>query len=269
MKFKQSLVCIVLTISCQIISATELTFVMQRNFEPFNYVANGYPQGPAVDIIHKVCKKLGWKCNIKVLPWVRAQEATRAGQYEAIFTVGWNASRNQWLYYTYPLMETEYGFFARTTENPKPYLSLKDLDKKTIIVYGPSNTSKRLERLKKLAEQQGISFKIDIDVNNGNTIKRLVGNRGDLLFSNRDVGKALAKKEGKDNEVSYIGQAFPPYHYYIGFSRSKSGNFKLFSQFNAAYKKLVDSGEIDRLLENVNQTLGDHEKGSQRTHNKK
>ena len=378
---KQSLFCcIALILSLQVSSneaaAKEVTFVMQRSFAPFNYAENDVPKGPAVDIVYKVCGKLGWqcnikvlpwvraqeetkageneaiftvgwneardkwlyytyplmeteygffaraedsktmykgvedlqgkniivygpsntskrleklkvlaekegvsfeididvnnkstiKCNIKVLPWVRAQEKTKAGENEAIFTVGWNEARDKWLYYTYPLMETEYGFFARAEDSKTMYKGVEDLQGKNIIVYGPSNTSKRLEKLKVLAEKEGVSFEIDIDVNNKSTIKRLAGERGDLLFSNRDVGRALAEKEGKESVVSYIGHAFPPYHYYIGFSRNKSGNFELFSKFNLAYKKLVESGEITRLLEDVNQTLGNHEKGSIRTH---
>lgn len=268
---KQSLFCcIALILSLQVSSneaaAKEVTFVMQRSFAPFNYAENDVPKGPAVDIVYKVCGKLGWQCNIKVLPWVRAQEETKAGENEAIFTVGWNEARDKWLYYTYPLMETEYGFFARAEDSKTMYKGVEDLQGKNIIVYGPSNTSKRLEKLKVLAEKEGVSFEIDIDVNNKSTIKRLAGERGDLLFSNRDVGRALAEKEGKESVVSYIGHAFPPYHYYIGFSRNKSGNFELFSKFNLAYKKLVESGEITRLLEDVNQTLGNHEKGSIRTH---
>lgn len=246
--------------------ADPIEFVMQE-FAPFNYMKSNVPSGPAVEIIAETCKSLKKKCIFKKLPWSRAQQQTKAGKHEGIFTVGWNSDRNKWLYYTNPLMETEYGFFELKGAKGeiKQYKELSSLEGKTVIVYGPSNTSKRLKKLQAKAKSKGIKFNIEQSNQNSVSIKKLVGKRGDLLFSNRDVGFALMNEKEK-GQINYIGAAYPPYHYYIGFSKAKAGNDKLFKAFNTAYTKLIESGKAKAILDKYGQTYGNMEKGLQKTH---
>src|SRR5262249_55864772 len=96
--------------------ASELIFDTQE-FAPFAYSANGGASGPVADIVRRVCGEMKIECPQHVLPWRRAQLEVQEGKALGMYPLGWNAERAKWLYFSPPLLITEYGFFVRN-DNP-------------------------------------------------------------------------------------------------------------------------------------------------------
>jgi len=80
-------------------------------------------------------------------PWGRAQEEVRNGIAQGIFVVGWNEERAQWLYFSPPILNSEYGFFVKN-DNPLKFRQVSDVKGYMVGVYGPSNTATSLEKIK-------------------------------------------------------------------------------------------------------------------------
>ncbi len=216
-----------------------LTFNTQ-DFPPFSYKVNSKVNGPAVAIIKAVCEKINIDCSFRLLPWTRAQKEVRAGKANAMFVIGWNKARTEWLYFSHPIMKTEYGIFVKD-DNPLEFKEVSDVKGYRIGVYGPSNTSKSLEKIQ--AEVGNIEIEMRPDDEAG--FKKLSANRVDAVFSNRDVGMAMIAKINLKN-LRYAGK-HRELNYYIGFSKEFNDKV-LVDQFNDAYMKLYKNGSIKKIL---------------------
>jgi polar amino acid transport system substrate-binding protein len=231
-----SLVVLFLTSNVQ---AAALKFVTQ-DFSPFNYERDGVVSGPAAEIIRKVCAEIHLECSFQLLPWTRAQNDTKRGKAHGIFVVGWNEARAKWLHFSPPILYTEYGFFVRQ-DNPLQFKNAEDVKGYRVAVYGPSNTSKSLEKVK---AQIG-DLTIDMSPKDESAFHKLSLGRADAVYSNRDVGNYLIQKLGLTN-LRYAGKQ-RALEYYIALSQHYVEK-PLVDRFNAALVALYRRGEAQAIL---------------------
>ncbi len=220
-------------------TAAELIFNTQE-FAPFNYGVNGVASGPAADIIRRICQEMKIDCPMRVLPWRRAQQEVEEGKAHGMFCIGWNAERAKWLHFSPAILNTEYGFFVRT-DNPLVFKHNADVRGYTVGVYGPSNTSVALEKIK--TEIKDLT--IDMTPDDEAAFKKLSLGRVQAVFSNRDVGYDLINKFHITN-VRYTGRQ-QSLKYYVGFSQ-KHTDSALVDRFNSTFRTLHRQGVIHDIL---------------------
>lgn len=220
-------------------SGAELKFNTQM-FEPFNYEIGGVVSGPTADIIRKVCGEMKIICTFNLLPWRRAQDEVANGTAHGLFTIGWNEERAKTLYFSPPILNTEYGFFVRN-DNPLKFKQVLDVKGYAVGVFGPSNTSFFLDKIKEEIKD----LTIDMTPEDETAFKKLSLGRVDAVYSNKDVGNFLMGKLNLKN-LRYAG-----FHtglkYYVGFSQ-KFTDKKLVDQFNSTFRNLHKRGVIQEIL---------------------
>lgn len=221
----------------------ELIFTTQ-DFKPFSYLEDGVVSGPATDIIKATCKKIGVKPVFKLYPWPRAQAMVKDGRAHGMFVIGWNEQREKWLHFSLPILDTEYGFFVLKM-NLLQFQSIEDLNHYTIGVFGPSNTSKSLERI----QRQNPTIKIDMTPDDEACFKKLAVGRVHAVYSNKDVGMTWIKTLNFEN-LRYAG-SHRKLKYYIGFSK-EFNDPELVEQFNQAYLSLHNQGHVKKILKRYN-----------------
>ncbi|MFH2092644.1 MAG: transporter substrate-binding domain-containing protein [Pseudomonadota bacterium] len=217
----------------------ELKLVTQ-DFQPFSYMENGSVAGPAVEIIHEVCAKINITPLIKLYPWRRAQAMVEEGSAHGMFVIGWNQKRSEWLYFSPPILNTEYGFFVRD-DNPLEFKTLSDVEGYTVGAFGPSNTSRSLETIK----EQVPSITLDITPDDESCFRKLDLGRVSAVYSNKNVGFALIRKLGFKN-IRYAG-CHRTLQYYIGFSQQYNDKATI-HRFNQAFLDLHKQGKIQEIL---------------------
>lgn len=224
----------------------ELKFTTQ-DFPPFSYNINGVVSGPAVDIIRRVCAEMNTRCSFRLLPWTRAQEQVKSGKANGMFVIGWNERRAKWVHFTPPIMNTEYGIFVHV-DNSLKFGKPSDIAGYKVGVYGPSNTSNSLKKIQTNMAKDGLkAITVDMRPDDESGFKKLALGRLDAVFSNRDVGLALIAKLGLVDKVRYSGSQ-RKLKYYIGFSMAHNDK-KVLETFDAAFKKLHESGEVKKILD--------------------
>ena len=224
----------------------ELKFTTQ-DFPPFSYRINGAVSGPAVDIIRRVCTEMNAQCSFRLLPWARAQKEVRNGDANGMFVIGWNERRAEWVHFSPPIMKTEYGFFVNS-DNALKYTDPSNIEGYKVGVYGPSNTSNSVDRLRARMAEDGLdAIVIDMRPDDESGFKKLAAGRLDAVFSNRDVGLALIAKLGLMDKIRYSGPQ-RTLNYYVGFSMAHNEQDVL-QAFDAAYRKLHKSGEVKEILD--------------------
>lgn len=218
----------------------KLTFNTQ-NFAPFSYLIKGKVEGPVVEIIQQACEEANLDCKFQLLDWATAQKQVKEDEADGLFVIGWNARRTQWLHYSDPLIETEYGFFSPKNAN-RNYKKLKDFEGRKVAVYGPSNTSVSLNRLN---SQLNSRIKIALQPNTDAVFRQLVSDRSvNAAYSNRDTGRAHLARMGMKN-VAYV-KSHKKLLYYVGIS--KNVPLKIVNRFNLALRKLHRDGSVQEIL---------------------
>ncbi len=212
-----------------------------QEFSPFSYDIEGRVSGPVAEIIETACQKSQLICSFRLLPWTRAQNEVSLGKAHALFVIGKNKEREEWLYFSPPILKTEYGFFVRT-DDPLKYTDVSDMKGYKVGVYGPSNTSKKLEGLK---EMSGGAFTIDLRPDDESGFRKLSIGRVTAVFSNKDAGFALIQKIKLDN-LRYAGKQCE-LNYYIGFSK-KYNDRAVVERFNETLLEMKKDGIIKDIL---------------------
>lgn len=221
-------------------STEELSFVTQ-DFSPFHYPEGENVAGPGAEIIRLVCDKMKKSCSIRIYPWGRAQKMVRRGNANAMFLIGKNKEREKWLWFSHPILQTEYGFFVKD-DNPLQFKDIADVKGYTVGVYGPSNTSKSLERIK--SEIKDLT--IDMSPRDEPGFKKLPIGRVDAVYSNKDVGFSIISRLNSKN-LRYAGM-HRQLKYYVGFSMEHNKKENV-DKFNEAFKELHTSGAIREILD--------------------
>jgi polar amino acid transport system substrate-binding protein len=225
-----------LVLQCQ---AKELVLDTQ-DFAPYSYLENGQVSGPAASIIKQVCAEMNTKCELRLQSWTRAQYNVRKGKANGLFVLAKNEERENWLIFSVPIFQAEYGIFVRESDT-MIFTDISQLKGYLIGVYGPSNTSKQLDLIQKKIPE----MKIDLRPDDIAGFKKLYHGRNDAVFSNKDVGWMIIK-EHKFKGIRYAG-AYKKTLYYVGFSK-KTTDEQTVKDFNAAYIKLYKNGTIKTIL---------------------
>jgi polar amino acid transport system substrate-binding protein len=219
----------------------ELSFATQA-FYPFAYEVDGEAHGPAVDIVKSACELAKIKCTVTVLPWPRALKYADQGIVNGLFPIGWSETREAQIYFSEPIIHTEYGFFARDNSNFK-FADKQDLRGLVIGVYGPSNTSRTLMELTKNVN----GVQLDITPHDESPFKKLSVGRVDVVYSNLAVGNALIKKLGLTNIDDYKKHVDVNYH--IGLSKVNTIP-NVTANYMNTISLMLKKGVIDDILSN-------------------
>jgi polar amino acid transport system substrate-binding protein len=217
------------------------------SFPPFSDFQGNKVVGPFADIIDAVCHKIDIACEYQNMSNRRSKQTLKDGTVNGNFPLGWNKERDGYLWFTIPLMKTEYGFFVKA-DSTFEYKKLKDLEGMTVGVFGPSNTSYSLQKIREQMKAQGLRpIEIDMTPNaDGTGLKKVAAGRVQLYYVNRDVG-FYRMKQLNVSGVRYAGKQKELY-YFAGFS--KDHNYKaVIDKFNAAARDLSNEGVIAKLLE--------------------
>ena len=217
------------------------------SFPPFSHARDNKVVGPFADILDAVCQKIRADCEYQMMPNRRSKQTLKDGSVKGNFPLGWNKERDGYLWFTIPLMKTEYGFFSKA-DSPFEYKTLKDIEGMTVGVFGPSNTSYSLEKIRDQMKAQGLKpIQIDMRPNaDGTGLKKVALGRVQLYYVNRDVG-FYRLKQYKITGVRYAGKQRELY-YFAGFAKAHNDK-AMVDKFNEAARELSNKGVIAKLLQ--------------------
>lgn len=243
-----TLIFFALTIGLLGVSAEEpkLKFV-SLEFSPFVYMQDGVVSGPGADVISAVCHRMNVQCDYRIYPWRRAQKLVREGKAVGMMVVGRNKKREEWVRFSPPVFQTEYGFFV-AADNPMIYSGPADLERLEVGVFAPSNTATNLRAIQAGMRESGLEpIEVEERPDDESGFKKLALGRLDAVYSNRDRGNEIIRKHGLEGAIRYAG-AEKQLFYYVGFSK-EWGDHALLDRFDGAYRALHEEGVIKEIMD--------------------
>lgn len=230
--------------SATLVRSAELKFNTQ-DLPPFNYAVDGVVAGPGVDVIKAVCKDAGLECSFQLYPWLRAYKEIEDGLAHGLFLIGHSEEREKLLYFSPPVVATSYGFFVHA-DDALSYQKPADMTGYTVGVFGPSNTSKSLERVRDQMIKEGVKpLMVEMRPDDESGFRKLGAKRVQAVYSNAEVGHAMLSKLGIKN-IRFAG-ATERLKYYIGLSR-KQVDQATYDKFAKSFRKLHSQGVIGNIL---------------------
>lgn len=178
-------------------------------FPPYVIARQGRASGPMVDVLRATCERLGWRCELSLLPWRRALAEAEAGRLDGLFPLLQTPERERLFHFSSPVLNARYALFSRSGQSYR-YDGPASLEGHELGVYGPSGTSTALNELL----QDGPAVAVHLEPDNATVLRKLVhgryGEQG-LAFVNESVALWLLKQEqlqglqmaGVAREISY------------------------------------------------------------------
>lgn len=193
------------------------------------------------DLTVQVMKRMGYTVQVTVMPWNRALEAVKAGEYDILPTVWYNKDRESFLKYSEPFAVNRLVFVHRA-DQPFEFHSLDDLKGKTVgtvfgYAYDPNFLSSNLFKREEVK---------DIVLN----LKKVAAGRIDLTLDDELVLKYLIQTQAPDlqSKLALTKGALTENKLYVAFSRKRPDADKLAADFNKGLAELKADGTYAKIL---------------------
>lgn len=196
-------------------------------------------------IVEQAFKLEGIEVEFHFMPWKRALEATRIGQYHASSYWGESVERQEEFYLSDVLNTEPFVFFYRKSLSSLSWQSLSDLAPYAI---GATRGYTYTEAFWTMANEDKLRISVvDDDMDN---LQRLVDGQIDLFPISRATGQYLLEKHftpEQSDSIDVHPQPINTNRDYILFSRNIPGNEQNVQAFNRGLAKLQQSDKIRQL----------------------
>ena len=210
------------------------------NYPPY-YGATLRNQGVITEIIREAFKHSGYETVIRFLPWKRALEATRRGEFDALYSAWYRENRTQWFDFSDPLpISNQIGFFKRI-DRAISYRSIEDLRPYTIgIVRGYSNPVE--------FDQAGLNTEAVTD--DRLNMKKLAIGRIDLVLIDRVIGQYIIDTELPEsaNLLEWLDPPLKTDDQYLIFSKNVSDFAVKRAAFNRGLRHIIETGKAGKII---------------------
>jgi polar amino acid transport system substrate-binding protein len=169
--------------------------VVRANATEINLITAPYPpyygpnltnQGPITEIVVTAYKKVGYRVNIKYVPWARALETVKAGKADGLYGAWYSTERAQWFVYSNPLPRNEIMLYKRKGTAPPTFTSYRDLRPYKIgIVRGYRNPP----------AFDAAHLRTDVADTDATNLKKLAAKRIDLILIDRGTATYILQHE--------------------------------------------------------------------------
>jgi polar amino acid transport system substrate-binding protein len=235
---------LILMVALQAVCALAAENVQRLATDEFlPYIDRSQPEGgyyPA--LISRVLAESGERAEFVYRPWLRAHLETRDGRFDGSFPYLRSAERERDFVFSDSLLDVEAHFFVRAeqvwSERPLEQVS----GKRTCYL----QDSLLAEPLQKLLEAN--AFRIERVSDMAQCFRMLAAGRVDFVSAGSFNAWATIKKiYGEEHPFKTVGPALDRTPLHLVWPRSNPLSESRREAFNAALKRLRDSGEVARL----------------------
>jgi len=219
----------------------EEILIATSEWPPYEYTDNNSIIGSDVEIVLAAFEKVGVK-NVKVemFPWKRCVAMAQNKEVTAIFSLGKNPEREEYLYFPKePINLSENVFFYRKGENFKYNNNLEDLKGLTIGVTAGYNYGKEF--------MESPLFKLEATIKDELSFKKLVNNRIDMFVCDKLVAIYLLKSLDLINQVDYLPTPLSKINMFLGFSKTEKSK-ELLEKFEKGLSIIKKDGTYDKIM---------------------
>ena len=211
------------------------------SFEPYygpKLVNNGY----VTQQVKEAFKRKGYELTIKFVPWKRALEHSKLGNYDGLLGAYYKKERTTFFVYSEKIDQTQIVFFTKKSRNIQ-YNKFTDLSKYVIGVVRAYHYTKEFDISKKYLH----IFEANHLKQN---IKLLIHDRVDLILGSKKVIVRLLNQHYPQyvSEVKFITPILQSNKLYVTISKKRKNYKKIINDFNEGLKEIIEDGTYNKIL---------------------
>ncbi len=223
-----------LTAADKVITLTTL------DWEP--YIGQSMPgQGYIAEVVKEAFTRVGYKVNIKFLPWARAVNEAETGSADGLFPEYMGDERKALFLYSEAMPGGPLGFYKKKS-SAISYKTLNDLKPYKIGVVRDYINTAEFDAAKYLKKDEADSDEINI--------KKLINGRVDLVVIDRLVGDYLITQKFPENkaQLEFVNPPLELKPLYIVFSKKAPNYQTKLEDFNKGLKEITKDGTLKKIL---------------------
>lgn len=207
------------------------------------FVNEDHPEGGvAVQIIREALGRHGFDVELNIMPWARAEDGVRSGNYDILPGTWYTESRSEDLMYSEPYVTNEIKFIKRAGED-FDYQDLNSLDGETVAIIRDYGYGDRF--------YEAGNFERDPAPELMTNIRKLVNERVDLAIEDELVARFIINANEPEllDQIEFVE---PPYsaeglHLTTGYANPR--HEEIVSSFNAGLAEMREDGTFDAIME--------------------
>jgi polar amino acid transport system substrate-binding protein len=126
MMLRSGFLAISLMVPLAVFAGRAVIEVVTSEYPPYEYQQDGEVAGTDTRIIQRVLSDMGYKANIRILPWARAETLVRTGEADMLYSLTLSESRRRYYHFTDPISSAQDVFF-KLKNRKLPWKTLDDL----------------------------------------------------------------------------------------------------------------------------------------------
>lgn len=202
-------------------------------------------QGVAMEIARAAFKSQGHELEFSFVPWARAIDGVKKGEYDALIGTWWTEERTQFLRYSDPYLTNEIKFIKRKGDTFE-FDELRSLEGKTVGTvrgYGYGDTFANADFFTREPAPQLIT-----------NVRKVIHNRLDLALEDELVARSLIAKEDPAllEQITFTENALSSQNLHVTSGLSNPRHSMVIEAFNNGLKAIRENGTFDRILEENN-----------------
>ncbi|XYK79026.1 MAG: substrate-binding periplasmic protein [Labrenzia sp.] len=232
---------------CMTAEAQEVRVVTSNNASPTNYTENGALVGTNVDLVQEMLNSMGASTEIEAYAWSRAYNIAKTEPNVAIFTAGRTDERvSMGFEFIGPIINRDHVLYAKKGRNLK-IASIDDIKNQGLVVGGTDGDW----RVNLLAKN---GVEVDAVTKNSLNIKKLMGDRIDLVISSNLSASSLAGEGGysvEDLDPVFTIRSSPSF-----IMLSPGTSEANIQKWRSAYEKLYKNDFFEKATQKWSDKLG-------------
>ena len=199
-------------------------------------------EGYFTEITKEAFKRVGYNCEVSFVPWKRALELAKRGQYDGLLGAFYSKERTEFFEYSTPIYEEKLVFFSKNDKIKKEYSSLQDLKGYIIGTVRGYHYSDEFNNAKYLIK--------DTATRASDNIRRLMLGRLDLILASQFVVIHTVRKKYPDH-VNTLIKLDPPlvtHKLYVPISKKNRKHKQIVQDLNLGLKIIKEDCTFDNIM---------------------
>lgn len=202
-------------------------------------------QGVAMEIARAAFKSQGHDLEFAFVPWVRALDGVKNGEYDALLGTWWTKERTEFLEYSEPYLTNQIKFIKRKGD-PFEFEELRSLEGKTVGTvrgYGYGDEFAEAD----FFTRQPVAKMIT-------NVRKVVHGRLDLALEDELVARSLIAREDPSliDQIEFTGNALSSEGLHVTSGLKNARHSMVIDAFNKGLKTIRENGTFDQILEQNN-----------------
>jgi len=234
---------LILGLCFQLAQGNEGRVVTVATLEFSPYVSAHLPNnGWAWEVVERAFAHQGYQAELRIVPWARAVELTKAGMVDALYMANKNPEREEWALFSLPVGE-ELSVAFKHVDSEVAFHTLADLKQYSVIGLRSAHVVRKVR-------EAGVVVDDVNSIEQG--IRMLFFKRADVLITDRYVANYMLKHEFPEayqSAIEFIKTPVDVNQLHLAVSRAVPDHETLTVQFNTGLQAIIEDGTYQQILE--------------------